>query len=105
MAVEVAKPRAASVRSVYRTFETVPGFGGTVTFTDVADSGSLHVVGIDWFSNATIGASFGGVYSAAYANVEEYDPDFVARVLRADAAPNEATFDNVVDLLDWLERD
>jgi len=36
---------------------------------------------------------------------EEYDPAFVAEILAADAAPNEATFDNVVDMLEWLERD
>jgi hypothetical protein len=34
-----------------------------------------------------------------------YDPAFVDLVLQADAAPIEATFDNVIDLLEWLERD
>lgn len=35
----------------------------------------------------------------------EYDPDFVAIILAADAAEPEASFDNVVDMLDWLDRD
>jgi hypothetical protein len=33
----------------------------------------------------------------------QYDPGFVERVLKADAAPNEATFDNVIDMMNWLE--
>jgi hypothetical protein len=105
MAVQQTKHRVASVRSVYRTFEAIPGFSGTVTFTDVADSGSLHVIGIDWFSTATIGASLGGVYPAVYVDAEEYDPSFVRSLRRADVAPPEAQFDNVVDMLNWLNRD
>jgi hypothetical protein len=34
-----------------------------------------------------------------------YDPAFVTDILAADAAPAEEGFDNVVDLLDWLNRD
>lgn len=34
-----------------------------------------------------------------------YSDEFVAEVLRADAAPSEAGFDNVEDLLAWLEAD
>jgi hypothetical protein len=34
-----------------------------------------------------------------------YDSAFVAEILAADAAPEEVGFDNVVDLLDWLNRD
>jgi hypothetical protein len=48
------------------------------------------------------GATFGGVY---YAGAEEYDPDFVASVLKADSEPPEAHFNNVVDMLNWLNRD
>lgn len=105
MAVEAAKHQSASVRSVYRTFEAIPGFSGTVTFTDVAHSGSLHVVGIDWFSNAMTGVSLGGVYPAVYVEAEEYDPGLVTSLRRADAAPPEAQFNNVVDMLNWLNRD
>ena len=36
---------------------------------------------------------------------QEYDPEFVADILAADAAPPEASFDNVVDMLDWLNRE
>ena len=50
----------------------------------------------------SVNVSVGGVY---YTGASDYDPDFVERVLKADAAPVEATFDNVVDMLDWLERD
>ena len=105
MEAAAEKQRTQSVRSVYPVVETVPGFDGSVTVTSVADSGSFHVVGLDWFSTATIGASLGGVYHAAYADAEEYDPDFVASILRADAEPPEARFNNVVDMLNWLNRD
>lgn len=37
---------------------------------------------------------------------EEYNSDLVAEILAADAAPpEEPGFDNVVDLLEWLNRD
>jgi len=35
---------------------------------------------------------------------EQYNPDMVDEILRADAAPPEAKFNNVVDMLDWLNR-
>jgi hypothetical protein len=62
------------------------GYGYSLTTGTVANVASVSVI-----TYATTG--------------EVYDPDFVARVLAADAAPIAATFDNVVDLLDWLERD
>jgi hypothetical protein len=36
---------------------------------------------------------------------EDYDPDFVASILQAAAAPIVAKFDNVLDLLEWLDSD
>lgn len=36
---------------------------------------------------------------------EDYDPDFVASIHRADRATPEARFNNVVDMLNWLNRD
>jgi len=33
-----------------------------------------------------------------------YDPVFVESVLQADAGPVEATFNNVTDMLSWLEK-
>jgi hypothetical protein len=51
---------------------------------------------------ATEGLSF---FTISYAGVANYNADFVAELLAADAAEPEATFDNVVDMLDWLNRD
>jgi hypothetical protein len=34
----------------------------------------------------------------------QYNPALVESVLKADAAPTEATFDNVDDMLKWLEE-
>lgn len=33
----------------------------------------------------------------------EYNPEIVRQVLAADALPPEATFDNIEDMLHWLE--
>ena len=37
--------------------------------------------------------------------VPEYDPPFVASIIRADAAEPEASFDNIVDAIFWLNQD
>jgi hypothetical protein len=48
----------------------------------------------------------GAVWSAAAHWVEEeYDPAMVTRILEADAKPPEAKFSNVIDMLEWLERE
>jgi hypothetical protein len=44
----------------------------------------------------------GGTY---FAGANHYDPDLVTSILKADASEPEASFDNVVDMLDWLNRD
>ena len=36
---------------------------------------------------------------------EEYNPEMVAALLRADAEKPEATFSNIIDMMEWLERD
>jgi hypothetical protein len=35
----------------------------------------------------------------------QYDPVFVDSILKADAAPVVAKFDNVIDMLNWLDED
>src|ERR1700730_14520020 len=89
-------------RNVFFVTETVAGFGGARIFTTVSDSASTVSVGYGLFSNATQTFSLGGVY---YAGASDYDPNFVASILQADAAAPEASFNNVVDMLDWLNRD
>jgi hypothetical protein len=99
-------PQAPSVGHLYyvtEAFSGPSGVTGAAMVTGVTVSTSMNMVGFDyWSSNATTGLSLGGVY---YAGASGYDPDFVANVLRADSGPVEASFDNVVDMLDWLERD
>jgi len=82
--------------------ETVAGFNGARIVTGATGTPNLKLEAHAWTSNATIGVTLGGVY---YASAGGYDPDFVASILQADAAPPEASFDNVVDMLDWLNRD
>jgi hypothetical protein len=105
MALQALKERAPapSEQRLYAVTETVSGSDGSVILYDIAGAG-MQVRGLEWIStnNASIGISIGGVY---FAESSDYDAAFVERVLKADTAPVEATFDNVVDLLDWLERD
>jgi hypothetical protein len=68
----------------------------------LSDNHSAVVSDSSLYSNAMIGVSLGGTY---FAGANDYDPDFVASVLKADASEPEASFDNVVDMLDWLNRD
>ena len=36
---------------------------------------------------------------------EEYNPELVASLLRARSEEPEATFTNVIDMMEWLDRD
>jgi hypothetical protein len=63
-----------------------------------------------WLGGGSTSAGQGTIVYTCYgttstAEVEYYDPAFIAEILAADAAPAEEGFDNVVDLLDWLNRD
>jgi hypothetical protein len=87
---------------LYPVTETVAGFDGARIVTGLSNSTGMIVQGSYCSSNATIGVTLGGVY---HAGASEYDSDFVSSILCADAAPPEASFNNVVDMLDWLNRD
>jgi hypothetical protein len=47
----------------------------------------------------------GMALSSAGSSSCEYNPELVSRVRHADARVPEATFNNVIDMLGWLERD
>jgi hypothetical protein len=96
------RPPGPLARPLYHVTETVAGFNGARVVIGATGTTSLELEAPPWPSNATIGVSLGAVY---YTGVGEYDPDFVASILQADAAPAEASFNNVVDMLDWLNRD
>jgi hypothetical protein len=95
---------------------SVPGFGGTQFLTAFSGTGeyvsgstggysrNAFVSGSTCsftLSTATAGISIG---CTLHAGAPEYNLDFVSEVLAADAAEHEASFDNVVDMLDWLNR-
>ncbi len=75
----------------------------------VNGSNAGNVSGISrWYGGGSTSVDFEirvHSYSGPVSVTEEYDPAFVAEILAADAAPAEEGFDNVVDLLDWLNRD
>jgi hypothetical protein len=95
-------PQPLPTWHVYPVTETTAGFGGARIVTMLSGGKYALVVGSGWSSNATIGLSLGGEY---YASTADYDPDFVTSILQADAAAPEASFNNVVDMLEWLNRD
>jgi hypothetical protein len=97
--------RPPPIRQVYPITETVSGFAGTRVVTAVSTGAVLEVVVPTGWSpnNATLGLSFGCLSTAGVA--DGYNAELVASILQADAAPSEASFNNVVDMLDWLNRD
>jgi hypothetical protein len=116
MAVQLAqRPRHAiwvapqQPTSALRTFSGVAGpliiNGSTdamVGWSGISGSNGTFVV---------IGAATVGVTATAafiepnIAGYGEYSTELVASLLQADAEPPEASFDNVVDMLSWLNRD
>jgi hypothetical protein len=91
---------------------TVPGYEGTrilTAFSGNTITASLYMMSFfaeyanhAVMANAGGGVSWGGTF---YAGTDQYDPDFVASILAADKAEPEARFNNVVDMLDWLNRE
>jgi hypothetical protein len=85
---------------VVPVIEAVAGFGHSANMT--ALSNAYSITGFDLYSNAPNGIALGTI---SLAGVVEYDPQFVKEVLQADAGSPEASFNNVVDMLDWLNRE
>jgi hypothetical protein len=62
-------------------------------------------------SHGTTISTPGGVYQIVEVGMSipsgsfGYDPDLVSSLLRADLEKPEAVFDNVIDMMDWLQRD
>jgi hypothetical protein len=105
-AIERKKHLAApTLQKFFPVTRTVAGFEGyrflkTVSegVTDFTVQGSYALA-----TNASAGLSIvGGVY---YVGIDGYDAEFVKTIQAADAAEPEAGFNNVVDMLDWLNRD
>jgi hypothetical protein len=78
---------------------------GRIRYVVENDDGVEMTFGIGalWIVNNVLGEKGSGKMRGECDN--DYDPAFVESILQADAAPVEATFDNVTDMLDWLERD
>ncbi|MGV7219697.1 hypothetical protein [Bradyrhizobium sp. UFLA05-112] len=98
---------AAHAVRVVPVTTSVPAFGGTHFLTSFNAGGYISqpqhgtMTGNVTISNVTLGFSF-AIHTAGGS---VYDSDFVADILAADAAEPEASFDNVVDMLEWLNRD
>jgi hypothetical protein len=95
-------------RDAYKdVYRTVSGREGWQTVVELATSpmwtGHYHsiVLGSCVFTTASASA----VSCVVQATAPDYDQGFVNSVLAADAAKPDASFNNVVDILDWLNRD
>ena len=98
--VRERQPQAAALRAIPIT-KTVSGSEGARIIKGATGSfGPSRTY--TFVSNATADVSMVVVY---FAGVNDYDPEFVTSILQADAAAPEASFDNVVDMLDWLNRE
>jgi hypothetical protein len=108
---EIDRPETTRpVRQVHRVTESIPGLYGTAWSADTA---SARIIELEAIASSTAVSSFtvSYMYFAGHGvaghsePITEYDPVFVARVKAADAAPPAAKFNNIVDMLDWLDRD
>jgi hypothetical protein len=91
-----------SETDVYSVTKTVSGSDGYCILRGVTAGPQMRVKGYRWTSNASNELSFGVMTYTGLA--QHYDPALVASILQADTAPPEASFNNVVDMLDWLNR-
>jgi hypothetical protein len=96
MAVQFAE--AVTSSSEWARIAVVANVDVTYT-TDIALSTLKHTY---TFSSNASGLLIRAVSSAS---AVDYDPRFVTEMLAADAAEPEATFNNVVDMLGWLNRE
>jgi hypothetical protein len=98
--------RARTIRFMHPITETVSGSGGAVIVQSVSASTNMFfVIGYDLSSNAAVNLASGvSLFSGHAEDGDEYNPDLVERLRRLDAAPPEAEFTNIIDMMDWLER-
>ena len=100
---EVREEKRVSNRPqyVYQTASTASGTGPSIA--SGSNAGLVVLCG-------TLSIAITGLheYQIVYPEVpsfevrEEYDPEMVARLLYLDAQPPEAKFNNVIDMMNWL---
>jgi len=89
--------------------ESLSGNRPLVPVVSADTSGSYVIVPpTPYVGSLSISSGFISAYSLTIATsdtVDEYNPEMVAAILRADAEKPEASFANVIDMMEWLERD
>jgi hypothetical protein len=91
-------PKAESVWGAHRLIEVI---NANTSVSLVANYDNL-------LTSLFVSSGATAVYSMTISTAdvgEEYDHEMVAALLRADAEKPEATFTNVIDMVEWLERD
>jgi hypothetical protein len=99
--------KAMGIRPVYPMTFTVSGTEGS----RIVNSSSATFIILSDIVAPGMGTTIAQEYQIAYtsctswASDNEYEPEMVARLLRLDTEAPEAKFNNVVDMMDWLDRD
>jgi hypothetical protein len=99
--LELPRPRRRALPHLIPTGNPMQGTLGALI--GLGTSADVTVV-----TGVTMGATAGGYWivdMATASSSEEYDPSFVGMILDRDSKPAEAKFTNVIDMLDWLDRD
>lgn len=91
-----------AMHHVYPVSQTISGTAGA----RIAYGSNVNVTTVGWVALvSTANQEYQLVGVAPTPVTEEYVPEMVSLLLRLDKAPPEAKFNNVVDMMDWLDRD
>jgi hypothetical protein len=90
-------------RTVYirQITKTVSGSAGTL----IGSTSNSERTVVSDLANATTTQGYQLVCDSTATKTEEYAPEMVELLLRLDTEKPEAKFNNVVDMLDWLNRE
>jgi hypothetical protein len=104
-----AIPRAKSVSGSRQLVELInantSGAIGSCLYyhDDIVVNGAIGATAPVMITNISYDVCWVTISTASIA--EEYGAELVKRVLEADARPPAASFSNVIDMLDWLDRE
>jgi hypothetical protein len=94
--------RTSGWRKYVAVERTISGDEGSlISYGSNADF--ISVVGAT--TTSTAGGAYWIVETAVILSTQEYDHGLVTIILDADSKPPEAKFTNVIDMMNWLDRD
>jgi hypothetical protein len=102
-------PIAESVSGSHRVVEVInantSGMSGSCVFyhDNIVVNGTIGALTSVFITGVAYDTCWMTISRASVS--EEYKPELVKRVLEADAKPPVARFSNVIDMLEWLDRE